>query len=518
MDQSTTLIVDFPLLSPIESYSMFTLCHVCHLKPVVALCNRCKLVSYCGKDCQMADWSIHKLSCYSHISASFLKSWQIGPRHGEGEEEEDSSQSSSKSKSPSSSQSLEKEKESERKRSKEREPKKKRGRSHKVWEPADENPWLEKKSEPEKQKRKAIVLSDDEDEKQNRELPTLQARETKRLRPLDEDDLLRASTPEVQENIAQKLHIYQLRQWAAKDPVKRFALLDKWRHSILLQSPFIHAVFRHFAEAMQAIMVQVRNKNPIARCLVERAALWYDLDPFENPAALLNVPLLPVFPLGRHYIEILHWMELETFGRSSGTHFVASLTPETLDAHQFYLMMNPHKITQLYHPEEPSPERDPMEVVVDEEPQQAQEIPDDSTWALNIGQEFHRLTFVPWFQEMQRLKELSPSIFTLADIQKIEHYSADVHLSNLTSPIAQWLLDSLLENNQTNFIANVLYYSTTEVRFWEFSNSMQNEKLIAEKRRQLSEQSTGTFPMGCTLSREFVFKICCRFLCIGSSW
>lgn len=32
-------------------------------QPITCQCGRCKKISYCGRECQIKDWQIHKLSC-----------------------------------------------------------------------------------------------------------------------------------------------------------------------------------------------------------------------------------------------------------------------------------------------------------------------------------------------------------------------------------------------------------------------------------------------------------------------
>lgn len=38
-------------------------CHCCGKMEGVARCGRCRLISYCGKECQRADWKRHKRVC-----------------------------------------------------------------------------------------------------------------------------------------------------------------------------------------------------------------------------------------------------------------------------------------------------------------------------------------------------------------------------------------------------------------------------------------------------------------------
>lgn len=444
--------------------SMFTICHVCQTNYVVAQCDRCRLVAYCSGDCQVADWAIHRFSCSSQASKTLLNSWNLGPRHGKENNDDDSDDDDKNSrhlKEPS------------------KKPPKGLSKNKTKRESSDEeNDEREKK--PVSQKRKERPDSENEMNLPNREMRELESREQKRPRPLDVDDILRTNSRDEQRKIIPQFHIYQLRQWATKEPMTRLALLDQCRDDILLSSPFIHVTFRTFVQAMQVVMVEKTRGRPVANHLVERAALWYNV-PTQGETVGSVFPLVPMYPLGRHYIEILHWMELETFTHENDRRSVSAYD---LEAHQIYLSKYQEMVALLHgdeselnmkHPPESQVETTPMDV----EQQQAQEIPDDYTWALTMGSQFHFQSFLSWFKEMRGLVQTSPSLFPSSEALMIQQYNESSSFLNL-SPVAQWLLDVALNNNNIHFASGLLCYSSSTQH-----TSHQHEKLIMEKRKEL---------------------------------
>jgi len=352
------------------------------------------------------------------------------------------------------------------------------------------------------QKRKVVLILDSDEEMQNRELDAVEKRKQKRHRILDADDLNNATTFEEKQEIALQLHVYQLRQWASHAPAERFAFLDHIRHDLLSKSPYINPNFVHFALAMQEIMIEHHRGQPVANCLKLRACLWYNMKPEELQYhnLLTTVPLMPMHPMGRHYIEILHWMELETHWRQKN--HIHSIEQHTLDAHQFYLTKNPHIVWKLFGKEEaevPSSDESSMDWNWDEH--QAQEIPDDNTSLLFDGQDFHDNIFLPWFREMQELLVSSPSLVRLQDLMvtgEIDDtpYNPDNAMNGFTNPVthldglsrvSRWLLESFHENVRLNFTTSVFAYSTTTVNVNQFSSGTVATKQVLINRKALGK-------------------------------
>jgi hypothetical protein len=243
--------------------------------------------------------------------------------------------------------------------------------------------------------------------------------------------------------------------------------LDLNRHRILEENPYIDETFKVYCRAMQYLMKKMYIGVNVPVFLAKRALFWYDeATPTAHWETVNAIPLLPIKPLGRHYIEILHWMEIE-----STYSFTNNITKhlQRLELYLEEMEEDANTVIVAPPPPPPVPETD-TEVQPDfEDDQQAQNLDDldfilyDDNYRRQQKQqellEFQNKFIVPWLKQLQELEDrkVIPYRYFLQTQGQAEFQELMRELREMT-PLELWLFHVQMALPSIELAERCLYY------------------------------------------------------------